>query len=101
MPEAAKPLVISAPDPRTLDLIFTPDALERFRAKYRIVEIDPDTIAALPAKRLAAARYIVGQPPLSRETLDRMKGCDASSTSRATSSTTCPMTCCSSAASMS
>ena len=72
MPEAAKPLVISAPEPRTLDLIFTPDALERFRAKYRIVEADPDTIATLQPSQLAAARYIVGQPPLSRETLDRM-----------------------------
>jgi len=72
MPEDATPLVISAPDPRTLDLIFTPEALKRFRTKYRIVEADPDTIAALPAPELAAARYIVGQPPLSRETLERM-----------------------------
>ena len=72
MPEDAMPLVISAPDPRSLDLIFTPEALERFRAKYRIIETDPNTIAALPASDLAAARYIVGQPPLSRETLERM-----------------------------
>jgi phosphoglycerate dehydrogenase-like enzyme len=72
MPDDAKPLVISAPDPRTLDLIFTPAALARFRQKYRIVETDPDAIAALPADRLAAARYIVGQPPLSRATLERM-----------------------------
>ena len=28
MPDDAKPLVISAPDPRTLDLIFTPAALQ-------------------------------------------------------------------------
>jgi phosphoglycerate dehydrogenase-like enzyme len=72
MPDDTKPLVISAPDPRTLDLIFTSAALKRFRRKYRIVEADPGSIAALPAKQLAAARYIVGQPPLSRETLDRL-----------------------------
>ena len=66
------PLVISAPDPRTLDLIFTPQALERFRSRYEIVETDPGNIAALPDGQLTAARYIVGQPPLSRETLERM-----------------------------
>ena len=73
MPDEAKPLVISAPDPRTLDLIFTPAALKRLRANYRIVETDPGGIASLPADQLATARYIVGQPPLARETLDRMK----------------------------
>jgi len=72
MPEDTMPLVISAPDPRSLDLIFTPEALKRFRAKYRVTEADPNTIAALPATDLAAARYIVGQPPLSRETIERM-----------------------------
>jgi phosphoglycerate dehydrogenase-like enzyme len=73
MPESEKPLVISAPDPRTLDLIFTPEALQRFRERYEIVETEPDGITALPEDQLAAARYIVGQPPLSREALDRMK----------------------------
>jgi hypothetical protein len=73
MSDSSLPLVISAPEPRTLDLIFTPDALTRFRAKYRIVETTPEGVAALPANVLAEARYIVGQPPIAPETLDKMK----------------------------
>ncbi|HEV7252889.1 MAG TPA: hydroxyacid dehydrogenase [Mesorhizobium sp.] len=67
-----KPLVISAPFPRTLELIFTPEALSDFRARYEVVETEPDAIGALPAEVLDGARYIVGQPPLGREVLDRM-----------------------------
>lgn len=73
MSDSVLPLVISAPEPRTLDLIFTPEALARFRAKYRIVETTPEGVAALPGEVLAGARYIVGQPPIAPETLDRMK----------------------------
>jgi phosphoglycerate dehydrogenase-like enzyme len=73
MSDNSRPLVISAPDPRTLDLIFTKPALQRLRAGYRIVETDPDKIAALPDTELAEARYIVGQPPLSRDTIQRMQ----------------------------
>jgi phosphoglycerate dehydrogenase-like enzyme len=72
MPDNDLPLVISAPEPRTLDLIFTPDALAKLRSQYRIVELEPGDIAALPAEQLAAARYIIGQPTLARETLERM-----------------------------
>ncbi|TIS93702.1 MAG: hydroxyacid dehydrogenase, partial [Mesorhizobium sp.] len=56
MSDSVLPLVISAPEPRTLDLIFTPEALARFRAKYRIVETSPESVAALPSDVLAAAR---------------------------------------------
>jgi phosphoglycerate dehydrogenase-like enzyme len=65
-------LVICAPEPRTLDLIFTPQALEQLKAKYRIVEADPENIAGLGDDILGEARYIIGQPPLSAETLARM-----------------------------
>jgi phosphoglycerate dehydrogenase-like enzyme len=67
------PLVISAPEPRTLDLIFTPDRLADLRRRYRIVETDPDGVATLPAATLGEASYIVGQPPISPETLDQLK----------------------------
>lgn len=73
MSDSVRPLVISAPDPRALDLIFTPDALARLRERYAIVETSPDGVATLPDEQLSEARYIVGQPPLSRETLERMK----------------------------
>ena len=72
MSDNALPLVISAPEPRTLDLIFTPEVLARFRTKYRIVETTPEGVAALPADLLAEARYIVGQPPIALATLERM-----------------------------
>jgi phosphoglycerate dehydrogenase-like enzyme len=67
------PLVISAPEPRTLDLIFTPPQLARLRKNYRIVETTSDGVAKLPADVLAQARYIVGQPPITPETLETMK----------------------------
>ncbi|CAK7259229.1 MULTISPECIES: hydroxyacid dehydrogenase [unclassified Shinella] len=72
MTDESLPLVISAPEPRTLDLIFTPAAEAELRRTYRIVEADPEVIAGLGDAVLAEARYIIGQPPLSAETLARM-----------------------------
>lgn len=71
-PRTDRPLVISAPAPRTLDLIFTPDALERLHRRYRVIEADPENIAGLGSAVLSEARYIVGQPPPSADTLERM-----------------------------
>jgi phosphoglycerate dehydrogenase-like enzyme len=67
-----KPLVISAPAPRTLDLIFAPEARARLDAGYVVVEADPEAIGALDPGLLARARYIVGQPPLSRAAVEAM-----------------------------
>jgi phosphoglycerate dehydrogenase-like enzyme len=72
MSDNALPLVISAPEPRTLDLIFTPPQLALFRKKYRIVETTPEGVAKLPPDVLAEARYIVGQPPITSEALQKM-----------------------------
>lgn len=72
MTDDTLPLVISAPEPRTLDLIFTPQTEAELRRTYRIVEADPEDIAGLGDAVLSEARYIVGQPPLSAETLGRM-----------------------------
>ena len=60
-----RPLAISAPEPRSLELIFSKDALSLLHAKYRIVEADPENIAGLGDDMLGEARYIIGQPPLS------------------------------------
>lgn len=68
----SRPLAISAPEPRSLELIFTKDALSLLHSKYRIVEADPNEIAGLGDEVLSEARYIIGQPPLSKETLGRM-----------------------------
>ena len=72
MTDSDLPLVISAPEPRTLDLIFTREAEAELRRTYRIVEADPENIAGLGNAMLSQARYIIGQPPLSAETLGRM-----------------------------
>ncbi|MCW5706654.1 hydroxyacid dehydrogenase [Shinella sp.] len=72
MTDESLPLVISAPEPRTLDLIFTTAAEAELRRTYRIVEADPEDIAGLGDAVLGEARYIIGQPPLSAETLTRM-----------------------------
>ena len=72
MPASERPLVISAPAPRTLDLIFTDNAQDKLNAKYEIIEADPENIAGLDDETLAQIRYIIGQPPLTQDTLNRM-----------------------------
>lgn len=67
-----KPIVISAPEPRSLDLIFTPAARTRLHAAYDVVEISADALDTLPEAVLHDARYILGQPPLSEPTLKRL-----------------------------
>lgn len=73
MSDKALPLVISAPEPRTLELIFTPPQLARLRRNYRIVETTPEDVAGLPAEVLAEVRHIIGQPPIAPETLEKLK----------------------------
>lgn len=67
-----RPVVISAPAPRDLDLIFTPSALEALHRQYAIHEADSEQLDALPDDVLADARYIIGQPPISPELLDQL-----------------------------
>ncbi|MDJ0686535.1 MAG: hydroxyacid dehydrogenase [Alphaproteobacteria bacterium] len=72
MSENNKPVVICAPEPRSLDLIFTPERLAALRERYTLVETDAASVASLDAETLAAARYVLGQPPIGSETLARM-----------------------------
>lgn len=74
MASTVKPLVICAPEPRTLDLIFTPERLEDLRARYDLIETSADNVANLDDDTLSSARYILGQPPISSETLAKMVG---------------------------
>lgn len=74
MASTVKPLVICAPEPRTLDLIFTPERLEDLRARYDLIETSADNVADLDDDTLLSARYILGQPPISSETLAKMVG---------------------------
>ncbi|MDJ1007720.1 MAG: hydroxyacid dehydrogenase [Paracoccaceae bacterium] len=72
MGSKTKPVVISAPEPRTLDLIFTPEKMADLRARYHLVEARAEEVASLDAAVLAEARYVLGQPPIPSETLARM-----------------------------
>lgn len=70
--ELKRPVVISAPAPRDLDLIFTSSALAALHQQYEIHEADSENLGALPDAVLAEARYIIGQPPISPDLLDRL-----------------------------
>ena len=72
MHSQSRPLVISAPEPRTLDLIFTPAQKQKLFDDYEIIETNPGKVETLPDEVLAQARYIIGQPPISDETLARL-----------------------------
>lgn len=68
-----RPLVISCPAPRSLDLIFSPENLAILKSRYRIVETTDPELPGLPDTVLAQARYIIGQPPLTHADLARLK----------------------------
>jgi phosphoglycerate dehydrogenase-like enzyme len=66
-----RPLVISIPEPRSLDLIFTPDDLAELKRNYRIVEGEGESAAAVLKNNIAEASFIIGQPPLPRTLLEK------------------------------
>ncbi|MEM6760454.1 MAG: hydroxyacid dehydrogenase [Pseudomonadota bacterium] len=72
MQNVTKPIVLSAPAPRSLDLIFTETRRRELHEKYEVVETTDADLATLPRDILQAARYIIGQPPISPETLDTL-----------------------------
>lgn len=72
MSDSVKPLVICAPHPRTIDLIFTASQKAVLFDQYEILEVEPDEIDHLSDEALGKACYILGQPPLALETLKRM-----------------------------
>jgi phosphoglycerate dehydrogenase-like enzyme len=67
-----KPLVISAPYPRTIDLIFEASQKVALFDRYEVLEVEPDQVNRLPADVLGRARFILGQPPLELRTLQAM-----------------------------
>jgi phosphoglycerate dehydrogenase-like enzyme len=54
-------------------LIFHPAQEARLRADYEILETSDEALADLPDDVLGRTKYIIGQPPLSSETLSRLK----------------------------
>ena len=72
-----RPLVVSIPEPRTLDLIFTPSDLAELRRTYRVVEGEGAGAARTLEAQLPGAKFLIGQPPLPRELLERAGGLKA------------------------
>lgn len=68
-----RPLVISIPEPRSLDLIFTPADRAELERGYRIVEGEGVGAARVLDIHLPEASFIIGQPPLPRTLLERAK----------------------------
>ena len=68
----ARPLVLSCPLPRSLELLFTPDRLVELHARYAVIDTNDATLADLPDATLSQVRYIIGQPPLTQGTLTRL-----------------------------
>jgi phosphoglycerate dehydrogenase-like enzyme len=69
----SKPLIISAPEPRSIDLIFFDEQKDALFAEYEVLETDAASVNGLSDAVLSRARYILGQPPLSLETLRKME----------------------------
>lgn len=67
-----KPLIISAPHPRSIDLIFSDHSKEKLYANYELHEVDPEDVDLMDKSILAQARYVLGQPPLALETVQNM-----------------------------
>lgn len=66
-----RPLVLSIPEPRTLDLIFTPSDLAELRRRFRIVEGEGAGAASVLDTHLPEAAFLIGQPPLPRALLEK------------------------------
>ena len=69
----SRPVVISVPDPRSLELIFTADDEARLRRDYTIVEGLGPSVAKALKENIAVASFIIGQPPLPKEILQQAK----------------------------
>ncbi len=69
---AGRPVILSAPDPRSLDMIFTSAARSRLHDRYEVIEAAPEDVPDLPGEVLARVDYVLGQPPIPSAALARM-----------------------------
>lgn len=72
MNNAAPAIVICAPEPRELDLIFTPATKQTLLENYQLVECAANELCELDDATLANASYIIGQPPIDDSLLTRL-----------------------------
>ncbi len=67
-----KPLILSAPHPRSIELIFDGARRRDLFDRYEVIETDAEGLAGLDDAVLGRARYILGQPPISPDLLGRL-----------------------------
>jgi phosphoglycerate dehydrogenase-like enzyme len=72
-----RPLIISVPEPRSIQLIFTPEDELKLRSNYNVAEGEGATVSVAVSNNIENAIYIIGQPPLTRETLHQAKNLKA------------------------
>ena len=68
-----QPVVISVPEPRSLELIFTSDDEAKLRRDYQIFEGQGPTVSKVVMDHIAEASFIIGQPDLPRQLLQQAK----------------------------
>ena len=69
----SKPIVISDPFPRTLDLIFTKKKLKELKTKYKVLMAPNKKKRQFYEKHINKATFIMGQPDLHKKILSRAK----------------------------
>ena len=68
-----RPIVISVPEPRSLELIFSKDNEAMLRRDYQIFEGQGPTVSNVVAEHIGEASFIIGQPDLPRQILQQAK----------------------------
>ena len=72
-----KPVVLCAPEPRSLDLIFTKADRSLLDQCYQLVEMPAAQVETIDDELAGNVNYIIGQPALSQDTLTRMSSLKA------------------------
>ena len=68
-----KPIVISDPFPRTLDLIFTKEKTKELKNKYKILTVPEKNKKKFYENNIDKATFILGQPDLNKKILSKAK----------------------------
>ena len=68
-----KPIVISDPFPRKLDLIFTKKKLKELKKKYKLIVVPKSNKNKFYERNIHKATFIMGQPDLKKRLLSKAK----------------------------
>ncbi len=68
-----RPVIISVPEPRSLELIFSKDNEAKLRREFQIFEGQGATVPEAVANHIGEASFIIGQPDLPRQVLQQAR----------------------------